>query len=168
MISSKSELDKKLNELRKMFGENSLSEGSIADLKKKFKDNFNKDIIKIGYKLTYDFNTLFNNVPSLKKNFNGDPIQPITVTYLRCDIIFFIYDNHPELGENYITFDDSWMKWLYPNEIKQSELWKHKEYLLFDNPNEYYLQVNLFDIKSTFVKYIKDIDFSGYYSDEPF
>ena len=168
-MKTKAELDNKLQELKNMFGENALSNGSIADLRKWFKNYFNKDIVKVGDKLTFDFSGLFKMVPETKKKFNDDPIQPITVTYLRADIIFYTYDKHPELGEVYIMWDADWTKYLYPNEIKQSELWKNKEYLFHENPDEYYLQVNLFDIDSKYVNYIKNIDFSGYYNDnEPF
>ena len=168
-MKTKAELDNKLQELKNMFGENALSNGSIADLRKWFKNYFNKDIVKVRDKLTFDFSGLFKMVPETKKKFNDDPIQPITVTYLRADIIFYTYDKHPEFGELYIMWDVDWTKYLYPQEIKQSELWKNKEYLFHKNPDEYYLQVNLFDIDSKYVNYIKDIDFSGYYNDnEPF
>lgn len=158
---SKVELDNKLNELRKVFKEPTIN-SNIADLRDWFKDNFNTDIIKVGSKLTYDFTTLFNITSEYRSKFNGDPIQPITVTYLRCDIIFFIYDKHPEFGENYTMWDADWMRWLYPVEIKQSILWKNKEYLRKKDPNEYYLQINLINIDSKLCNYIRDIDFSDY------
>jgi hypothetical protein len=161
-MKTRKELDNQIAELKKTFGNSTLSMGSVGDLKEWFKDNFNKDIIKVGDKLTYNFDFLFHRVPKYRKKFNGDPIQPITITYLRCDIIFFTYDKHPEFGENYIMWDDGWMRWLYPTEVKQSVLWKAKEYLKEKNPNEYYIQVNLFDIDDKYVNYIKDIDFSNY------
>ena len=100
--------------------------------------------------------------PKIKKQFNNDPIQPITITYKRLDIIFFTYDKHPELGENYTTWGADWMKWLYPTEVKQSVLWANKTYLKEKNPNEYYIQVNSYDLKNKYGKLIKDIDFNDY------
>ena len=168
-MKTKEELDYKLQELKDAFGDHALTNGSIGDLRKWFKNYFNTSIVKVGDKLTFDFSGLFRMAPAIKKKFNDDPIQPITVTYLRADIIFYTYDKHPELGEVYIMWDADWTKYLYPQEIKQSELWKNKEYLFHKNPDEYYLQVNLFDIDSKYVNYIKNIDFSGYYNDnEPF
>lgn len=161
-VKSKSELDNKLKELKKAFEGPATINGSIGDLKKWFKDKFNEDIVQIGDKLIYDLNALFYMSPMIHKEFNDDPIQPITITYKRLDIIFFTYDKHPEWGEKYTMYDSDWSKWLYPKEIKQSILWKHKEYLREKDPNEYYLQVNLFDINSDLVNYIKDIDFSDY------
>lgn len=161
-IKSKAELDKQLEMLTQAFPDNILSKGNIADLREWFKENFNEDIVQVGDKLTFDFHSLFNIVPNIRKKFKNKPIQPITVTYKRADIIFYTYDNLPELGEEYIIWDSDWTKWLYPNEIKQSVLWKHKESLKEKNPNEYYLQVNLFNIDNKFVNYIKDIDFSNY------
>ena len=164
-MKTKAELDNKLQELRKSFGEHAVTNGSIDDLRKWFKKYFNTGIVKVGDKLTYDFSTLFRMVPASQKKLKGDPIQPITVTYLRADIIFYTYDKHPEFGELYMMWDSDYAKYLYPQEIKQSELWKNKEYLFHENPDEYYLQVNLFDIDSKYVNYIKDIDFSSYYND---
>jgi len=161
-IKSKAELDKQLEMLTRTFSDNILSKGNIADLREWFKDNFNEDIVQVGDKLTFDFHALFNIVPAIRKKFKNKPIQPITVTYKRSDIIFYTYDNLPELGEEYIMWSSDWTKWLYPNKIKQSVLWKHKESLKEKNPNEYYLQVNLFNIDNKYVNYIKDIDFSDY------
>lgn len=161
-IKSKAELDKKLEMFTRIFSDNILSKGNIADLREWFKENFNEDIVQVGDKLTFDFHALFNIVPDIRKKFKNKPIQPITVTYKRADIIFYTYDNLPELGEEYIMWSSDWTRWLYPNEIKQSVLWKHKESLKEKNPNEYYLQVNLFNIDDKFVNYIKDIDFSDY------
>lgn len=155
-IRKKSELDSKLQILKNTFGDTQYN-GNIYELKKLFKDNFNTDIVKIGDELIFDFSTIFNMTTNYRKKFNNDPIQPITVTYLRADIIFYTYDKHPEFGENYIMWDADWTKYLYPVKITQSILWKNKEYLKEKNPNEYYLQVNLFDINSKFTKYIKDI-----------
>lgn len=150
------ELDKKIIELKNFF-RGYMCDGSINDLEKHFKKHFNKGIIQVGDKLTFDFNTLFFIDPGMKKEFKNDPIQPITITYLRSDIIFYTYDKNPD-KEYYVIWGSEWMRWLYPKEIKQSILFKNKEYLLKTNPNEYYLQVNLFDVSNKYVNYIKDIN----------
>lgn len=151
----KEELNKSLIELRNFFGKD-ISNGSISDLEKFFKTHFNRNIIQVGDKLTFDFNTLFFIAPEMREEFKNDPIQPITVTYLRSDIIFYTYDKNQK-EEHYIIWGSDWMKWLYPKEIKQSVLFKRKKHLLKKNPGEYYLQVNLFDISNEYVNYIKDI-----------
>jgi hypothetical protein len=161
-MKTKAELDLQIDNLRKYFNCNVLTDGNIADLQKWFKNKFNRKIINVGDKLVFDFHVLFNMNADYREQFKNDYIQPITVTYLRLDVIFFTYDKHPEFGEKYTVWDADWMKWLYPTEIKQSVLWKHKKYLRKKDPNEYYIEVNLFDIDSKFVKYIKDIDFSDY------
>ena len=161
-IKTRTELDKQLKMLIETFSTNIMTNGNINDLRKWFKDKFNEDIVQVGDKLTFDFHSLFYMSPKWRNKFKGDPIQPITVTYKRVDIIFYTYDKHPEFGEEYIMWDADWTKWLYPNEIKQSVLWKHKESLKKRNPNEYYLQVHMFDIEPKYVNYIKDIDFSDY------
>ncbi len=160
-MKTKAQLDKQIEELRNAFG-NLLYASNIEELQKFFKNYFNKDIIQVGDHLIYDFTTLFNMSPKVRKQFNNDPIQSITVTYKRLDLIFFTYDKHPDLGENYITWDSDWMKYLYPIEVKQSVLWANKAYLKEKNPDEYYIQVNSFDLNNKYGKLIKDIDFSDY------
>ena len=156
-IENKEILNNKLSDLRKIFGEFTTSNASIGNLKKYFKDYFNDEIIQIGGQFILDFTVLFNIDNKFKKKFNNEPIQPITITYKRCDVVFFTYDKYPEFDETYLTLDSQWTNWLYPVELKQSVLFAKKEYLKQKNPEEYYLQVNLFDINSNITKYIKDI-----------
>ena len=144
----------KTAELKKIIGR---QKADLASLQNFFKKYFNEDIVKVGSKGSFNFRVLFQLNSDYKKLFRNKPIQPITVTYIRCDIIFYTYDLHPEMGEQYITFGSDWAKWFYLNEIKQSELWKNKQYLLEKNPNEYYVQVGSFEVEEKFTKLIKDI-----------
>lgn len=161
MKKTKAQLDAQIEGLKNTFG-NLLFVNNMEDLQKFFKDKFNRDIVQVGDKLVFYFKSLFGISPKFKKQFNNDHIQPITVTYLRLDIIFFTYDKHPEMGEQYIMWDGDWMKWLYPIEVKQSVLFANKAYLKNKDPNEYYLQVNSFGFNNKLTKLIKDIDFSDY------
>lgn len=160
-MKTKEQLNKQIETIKNIFGD-LLFASNIAELQKFFKNYFNRDIIQVGDKLVYELNALFSMSPEIKKKFKNDPIQPITVTYKRLDIIFFTYDKRPDLGENYTMWDSDSMKWLYPTEIKQSVLWANKTYLKEKNPDEYYIQVNSFDLKNKYGKLIKDIDFSDY------
>lgn len=160
-IKTRQQLDNQIENLKKTFG-NLLFASNIQDIKKFFKDNFNEEIIQVGDKLIFDLNTIFRMSSKLRKEYKDDPIQPITVTYKRLDIIFFTYDKHPEWGEKYIMWDADWMKWLYPTEVKQSVLWAKKSSLKEKDPNEYYVQVNSFDFNNKYTTLIKDIDFSDY------
>ena len=160
-MKTKEQLNKQIENIKNNFGD-LLFASNIAELQKFFKNYFNRDIIQVGDKLVYDLSVLFDMSQKIRDKFNNDPIQPITVTYKRLDIIFFTYDKRPDLGENYTTWDADWMKWLYPTEVKQSVLWANKTYLKEKNPNEYYIQVNSFDLKNKYGKLIKDIDFSDY------
>ena len=82
---TKEELDKKLEELRSCFGALTVKP-TLGDLMAFFKESFNKDIVKVGDRLVFDFTQLFfmaGNKGELYKRFKGKPIQPITVTYIR-------------------------------------------------------------------------------------
>lgn len=160
-LKTREQLDNQIKLLQDTFGD-LLFASNLEDLQKFFKDNFNRDIVQIGDKLIFDFNSLFRMSSKISKEFKNDPIQPITVTYRRLDIIFFTYDKHPEFGEKYITWDADWMKHLYPVEVRQSVLWDKKSSLRERDQNEYYIQVNSFDFKNKYTKLIKDIDFSDY------
>lgn len=133
---------------------------NIKELLKFFKKNFNEDIVQIGDKLIYDFNTLFTMSPSIKKKFKNDPIQPITITYKRADILFYTYDKLPELGEVYTMYDSDWSKYLYPIELKLSVLFEKKLYLKEKDPEEWYVETNAFSIKNKYTKLINDIEFN--------
>ena len=161
MKKTKAQLDAQIEGLKNTFG-NLLYASNMKDLQKFFKDKFNRNIVQVGDKLVFDFHSLFGVSPKTRKQFKDDPIQPITVTYKRLDIIFFTYDKRPDLGENYIMWDADWMKWLYPYEVKQSVLFANKAYLKDKNPNEYYIQVNSFEFDNKYTTLIKDIDFSDY------
>lgn len=160
-MKTKAQLDNQIELLKKTFGDLMFA-SDIASIRKFFKDNFNEDIIQIGDKLVFDFTALFGMSPKIKKTFKDDPVQPITVTYKRLDLIFYTYDKHHEMGEQYIVRDADWTQHLYPTEVKQSVLWAKKASLKDRDRDEYYVQVNSFELKSKYTKLIKDIDFSDY------
>lgn len=155
-MKTKEELDSKIKEIKDFFGDVTDLNGSISDLRKFFRKYFNNKIIHKGSHGVFDFTSLMSFSKELYKMFNGDPIQPFTVTYIRCDIVFYKYDKAPK-EEHYIEMDAPWMNVMYLDEIKQSELFKKKEFLKKKNPDEWYIQVKLFDIKNKYTKYIKDI-----------
>lgn len=160
-MKTKEELDNKIKEIKEFFKNASNLNGNIKDLEDFFKSKFNYKIIKKGSRGVFDFTKLMKLSPELSRMFNNDPIQPFTVTYIRKDIIFYKLDKDPK-EEKYIQFGSAWTHVMYLNEIKQSELFKKKEYLRKKNPDEWYIQVNLLSIDSKYTKYIKDIDFSDY------
>ena len=88
---SRTELDKQVRIIKESLPGYTV-DPNIKELMKFFKKTFNEDIVQIGDKLIYDFNALFEMSPSVKKKFNNDPIQPITITYKRADILFFTFD----------------------------------------------------------------------------
>ena len=120
-IKTRQQLDNQIENLKQAFGD-LLFASNIQDIRKFFKDSFNEEIIKVGDKLVFDLTPIFNISPKIKKEYKNDPIQPITITYKRLDIIFFTYDKLPEKGEQYIMWDADWMKFLYPTVVKQSVL----------------------------------------------
>ena len=152
---SKEELDKKVKDIQEFFGE---QPADLMSLQKFFKDKFNPDIIKVGSKAIYDLHFLFNISSEIRKKFKKDPIQPITVTYIRSGVIFFTYDKHPEYPEEWTLYDADASKWLYLSEIKLSELWKNKEFLKEKDFNEWYIQVHSFKVDEKFTKLINDIE----------
>ena len=93
MKKTKAQLDAQIEGLRNAFG-NLLFASNMEDLQKFFKDKFNREIIQVGDKLVYDLNSLFAMSPKMREQFNNDPIQPITVTYKRLDIIFYFKFSH--------------------------------------------------------------------------
>ena len=111
---SKEELDKKLESIKEMVGTMS---PDLAELQRFFKDKFNPDIIKAGDKAIYDLRGVFNISPEIRKKFKKDPIQPITITYIRSGVIFFTYDKLPKNPEEWTTYDADASKWLYPKEL---------------------------------------------------
>ena len=156
-IKSKEELDKKVKELQEYF--NVSYDSNLKELQKVFKDNFNQDILKVGDHAIFYLKSLFNMSPETKKKFKNDPIQPITITYIRQDVIFFTWDKHPEFGEEYTMYDADWAKWLYPVKIKLSDLFKNKEYLKEKDYNEWYVQTHIMKFNSKFTKIIDDIEY---------
>ena len=155
----KNELDEQLKILKEKFSTNIMTDGTIYDLRKYFKDKFNENIVQVGDKLTFNFHSLCYTSPKWKKKFKNDPIQPITVTYKRADIIFYTYDKHPEFGEEYIMWESDLAKWLYPTELKLSVLFDKKSYLKEKDPEEWYIETNLFSINDKYTKLINDINF---------
>ena len=150
------ERDNKIKEIKKYVAD---VDPNLKELQKFFKDKFNMNIVKIGDQATYDFNALFYISPKVAKRFKNDPIQPITITYIRQDVIFFTWDKHPEFGEEYTMYDSDWSKWLYLNEIKLSELWKNKEYLIEKDYDEWYIETKSMEFKSEHTKIINDIEY---------
>ena len=150
------ERDNKIKEIKKYVAD---IDPNLKELQKFFKDKFNMNIVKIGDHATYDFNALFYISPKVAKRFKNDPIQPITITYIRQDVIFFTWDKHPEFGEEYTMYDADWSKWLYLNEIKLSELWKNKEYLIEKDYDEWYIETKSMEFKSEHTKIINDIEY---------
>ena len=156
-IKSKEELDKKVKELQEYF--NVSHDSNLAEIQKVFKDKFNQDILKVGDHATFYLKAVFNMAPETRKKFKNDPIQPITITYIRQDVIFFTWDKHPEYNEEYTMYGADWSKWLYPAEIKLSELFKNKEYLKEKDYNEWYVQTHIMKFDSKFTKIINDIEY---------
>lgn len=152
---SKEELDNKIKGLKEAF--NVSYDTNLMEFQNVFKDNFNPNIIKVGDKATYYLKSVFYMSPEIKRRFKGDPVQPITITYIRQDVIFFTWDKHPEFGEEYTMYSADWSKWLYPAEIKLSELWKKKSYLKETDYDEWYIQTHTFEFKSEHTKIINDL-----------
>lgn len=155
---NRTELDKKVKTIKESFSDY-IIDPNIKELLKFFKKSFNEDIIQIGDKLIYDFNALFVMSPSVKKKFKNDPIQPITITYKRADILFFTFDKLSELGEEYTMYDSDWSQFLYPTELKLSVLFDKKSYLKEKDPEEWYVETNVFSINDKYTKLINDINF---------
>ena len=132
---------------------------NLKELQKFFKNNFNQGIIKIGDHAIYDLNTIFYTSPQIKKKFKDDPIQPITITYIRLDVIFFTWDKHPEFGEEYTMYSADWSKYLYLKEIKLSEIWKNKEYLNEKDYDEWYIQTKSVEFDTKYTNIIDDIKY---------
>ena len=132
---------------------------NVKELQKFFKNNFNQGIIKIGDHAIYDLNTIFYTSAQIKKKFKDDPIQPITITYIRLDVIFFTWDNHPEFAEEYTMYRAAWSKYLYLKEIKLSELWKNKEYLNEKDYDEWYIQTKSAEFDTKYTNIIDDIKY---------
>lgn len=151
------ELNNKVNELQKVF--DTKYDSNLKEIQKIFKDKFNPNIIKVGDKATFYLKAVFNISPDVKRRFKNDPIQPITITYIRKDVIFFTWDKHPEFDEEYTMYDADWSKMLYPKEIKLSELWKNKEYLKNKDYNEWYIETHVMKFDSKFTKIIDDINY---------
>lgn len=140
---SKEELDNKVKELKTHFKESTNIECSLDSLMKFFKKSYNKQLFKKGDKCWLNLKTLCKTSPEYKKIFGNDYIQPITITYKRCDLIFYKFDNYPEIKERYFSEDSHWAKWLYPSELSKKEVQKLKIKKLIDkDPDELYVQLN--------------------------
>ena len=140
------ELDKQVKELKKVFGKQTHIECSLDNLINFFKKSYNKDLFKKGDKCWLNLKTLCNSNPEYKKIFGTDYIQPITITYKRCDLIFYKFDNHPEIEERYLADTSQWAKWLYPTKLSKYTAQKLKIKKLIDkDPDELYVQLNLID-----------------------
>lgn len=146
-MKTEQELNKKIKEIKESF--DPTLKPSIHGMQQWFKNNYN-DIFHEGCKGWINLKVFFNgpNGSTWKKRFNNVPIQPVTVTYRRCDLLFFTYDNYPKYDEEYFVHDgnSNWSKNFYPRHIKASELFKNKMYLLKENIDELYLQSNVIRI----------------------
>lgn len=146
-MKTEQELNEKIKDLKESF--DPILKPSMNDMQKWFKKEYN-DIFYEGRKCLINLRTFFNgpNGSLWRKRFNNEPIQPVTITYRRCDLVFFTYDKYPTYKEEYFIHDgnSTWTRNFYPREIKASELFKNKMYLLKENPNELYLQVNVLTI----------------------
>ena len=164
MKNTKEELDAKITELRQSF--DPVLQPSMKRMQEWFGSKYN-DVFYESRKCWINLTIFFNgsNGKSWRKKFNNCPIQPVTVTYRRCDLVFFKFDNFPQYGEEYFVHNVStnWTKNFYPREIKASELFKNKMYLIEENPRELYLQVNVVQIDNLngIIQYENDIDFSN-------
>ena len=159
--TTKEELNKKLEELRSCLGALTVKP-TLGDLMAFFKESFNKDIVKVGDRLVFDFTQLFfmtGNKGELYKRFKGKPIQPITVTYIRGSVIFYTYDSEKDGKEEYMDYNSDCNKYLLLTSIKQSELFKNKMFLKEKDFDEFYLQVNFFEINDERFKYIRDLNY---------
>lgn len=56
-------------------------------------------------------------------------------------------------------YSADWSKYLYLKEIKLSELWKNKEYLIEKDYDEWYIETKLMKFKSKYTKIINDIEY---------
>ena len=153
---TQSERDNQVKIIKEMVG---IRDTNLKEIQSLFKDKFNPDIVKIGQHAIYDLKAVFYSSPSTKKRFKNDPIQPITITYIRQDVIFFTWDKHPEFGEEYTMYSTNWSKFLYLDSIKLSELWKNKEYLKEKDYDEWYIQTNSIEFDTKYTKIINDIEY---------
>lgn len=162
-MKTEQELNEKISQLKESF--NPVLKPSMNSMQEWFKDKYN-DIFYENRKCLINLKTFFNgpNGSSWKKRFDNNPIQPVTVTYRRCDLVFFTYDNYPKYKEEYFVHDgnSNWSKNFYPREIKASEMFKNKMYLIEDNPDELYLQANVISIDDLngIIKYENDLTYS--------
>lgn len=140
---SKKELDKQIKELKKHFGEQTHIECSLYNLMNFFKKSYNKQLFKKGDKCWLNLKSLCKTSQEYKKIFGNDYIQPITITYKRCDLIFYKFDKHPEIEERYFSDESHWAKWLYPSKLSKYQAQKLKIKKLIDkDPDELYVQLN--------------------------
>lgn len=166
-MKSKEELDNQVENLKKYFGNARYLNLNIAEIKNNFKEYFNEDILKLRTKWFIDLSIFFKSADGNKwrKRFNNERFQPITITYKRCDLIFFTWDNYLEYGEDYfvISTKNNWCKNIYPYEIKKSELFKLK----FDHLREIgeleelYIQMRIIDFNNfdNRINVIDDLDY---------
>jgi len=138
------ELDNKVKELKEAFGEQTYIECSLDNLKNFFKKSYNKDLFKKGDICWLNLKTLCNTNPEYKKIFGTNYIQPIKITYKRCDLIFYKYINYPDIEERYFSDESHWAKWLYPSKLSKYQAQKLKiKKLINKDPDELYVQLNL-------------------------
>lgn len=89
--------------------------------------------------------------------------QPITITYKRCGIIFFKFDNYPKFGEDYFHEDSMnyYTTNIYPRKIEMSKFFKNKiKRLKEKNPDELKLQVSFLklDDMEGRIEIVNDLD----------
>ena len=84
------------------------------------------------------------------KSFDN-PLEPVTITYKRQDVVFYKFDNYPQYGEHYIIESDNgaFNRNLYIKELRLSEAFKNKIKKLKDtNLNELMLQVSIVEFNT--------------------
>ena len=146
---SKETLDNKVKELKEAFGDQTYIECSLDSLKNFFKKSYNKNLFKKGDICWLNLKVMCNMNPEYKKIFKTNYIQPVKITYKRCDLIFYKYINYPDIEERYFSDESQWAKWLYPSELSKYEAQKLKIKKLIDkDPDELYVQLNTIDFNN--------------------
>lgn len=160
----KEELDKKVEELKKHFGKSRFVELNLANQLKFFKKDFNDKIFSKGKQCFFDLTPMFRN-KTFAKRFDNNPIQPITITYKRCDLIFFKWNNYPKYEEEYFakSINGPYSMVCYPFEVKKSELLGKKIKHLIEKKDfeELYIQKRVIDFENYkgLINIIDDLDY---------
>ena len=159
---TKEEISNQINLIKKHFGDVLRIKPSVSELRKYFKDDYS-DILGEGTKCLVDLHRffMFDQSRDWKGLFNNNPWQNITITYRRCDLVFFTWDDYPQYDEEYFSYTSSdWPRIVFPKEVKYSDIFKNKiKRMRATNPDELTIQMNVLDIDDLKgkIKVIKDI-----------